>query len=400
MKKSGLKYIFLLSILLAWCVLPAPHTGSTVTETPPVGVWVTVFSQEKVFSSIENADRMIQTCKRSGIQQIYLQVYRADKAYYDSEIADRTSYEKILKSAGRDPIKYILSRAKENGIEVYAWMNMLSIAHNKNAGILKKLTDSALTRDKHGRTPLRKGNKDALDDYYVREDQLFLEPGDKRVRLYLVSIAREILTKYPGFDGLHLDYIRYPAVTPITPGSRFDSHGISYGYGQINSRNFKDATGLDIKTMGFSAENCKKWDDWRRQNVTELVRDVSKETRAISPDLKLSCTIVPSIMRTYLVTFQDWTRWLKEDLIDYVTAMNYTTDPVLMELNSSSLLIPQIKDRIYIGMGAYLLKRNTDAIEEQLEILEALHPGGIVIFSYDDVADNESLQKFIAEQLK
>jgi len=386
----------LLCLILALALFSAGPIDAVPGNTPPTGVWITVFSPEKVLYSKENADRMIKTCKEAGIDHIYLQIYRSDKAYYDSDIADRTAYEKMLAETGEDPLNYILAQAKKNNIKVHAWINLLSLAQNRDAGILNTLGEKVLTKDRHGRTPLRKGDKDELDKYYIRENQLFLEPGNENVRDYLVSIAGEITKKYPGFDGLHLDYVRYPSAVPFIPGSRFDSHGISYGYGDINVENFKEATGLDIKTMKPSRENYKKWDDWRRSRVTSLVREISEHVRAISPGLEISCTIVPSIERTYLVTFQDWTRWLREGLINYVVAMNYTDDTELMELNSRSILLPQLKDRIYIGVGAYLLKDKPEAVKEQMDILRNISPGGIVIFSYDDVAESKELQNVIA----
>ncbi len=389
---------FPLCLILALALFSAGPTDAVPANTPHTGVWITVFSPEKVLYSKENAERMIKTCKDAGIDHIYLQVYRSDKAYYDSDIADRTAYEKMFADAGEDPLTYILTLAKKNNIKVHAWINLFSLAQNKDAGILDTFGEKILTKDRYGRTPLIKGNKDELDKYYIRENQLFLEPGDSNVRKYLVSIAGEIIKKYPGFDGLHLDYVRYPSAVPFIPGSRFDSHGISYGYGDINVENFKKATGLDLENMEPSRENYKKWDDWRRSRITTAVREISEHVRAIAPDLEISCAIVPSIERTYLVAFQDWTRWLREGLIDYVVAMNYTDDPELMELNSRSILFPQLQDRVYIGIGAYLLKGKPEAVKEQLDILRNISPGGIVIFSYDDVAESKELQDVIARR--
>ncbi|MCK4852457.1 MAG: family 10 glycosylhydrolase, partial [Candidatus Omnitrophica bacterium] len=159
-------------------------------------MWISVFSPEKVLYSRENADRMLKNCRNAGIDHVYLQIYRAGKAYYDSDIAPKTEYEKAAAGADSDPLKYLLAQAGKNNIKIYAWINLLSLAQNENAAILDGLGEEVLTQDRHGRSPLRKGNKDGLDKYYIRENQLFLEPGDERVRKYLVSVAEEILKKY------------------------------------------------------------------------------------------------------------------------------------------------------------------------------------------------------------
>jgi len=357
-------------------------------------VWVTVFSPEEVFHSTENADRFIETCTYSGINDVYLQIYRGNKAYYDSEITDKTPFDRIFSEAKQDTLKYLLKKAKKNDIRVHAWINLLSLAQNQDASILKKYGPGILTIDQYGRTSLPEKVKDELDKYYIRENQLFLEPGDARVRKYLTAIAEEIIKKYPDFSGLHLDYIRYPAVVPFVPGSRFTSHGISYGYSETNTKNFKDTTGLDIETMAPSRENFQAWDSWRRCRVTLLLADISAAARKIKPSIEISCAVIPSIDRTYLTTFQDWTKWLEDRSTDYVVAMNYTDDSRLMKLNTDAILFGSFRKKVHIGLGVYLLKAKPEELENQIKYLKEVMPEGIVFFSYDDIASSSRLQEF------
>ncbi|MCK5451647.1 MAG: family 10 glycosylhydrolase, partial [Candidatus Omnitrophica bacterium] len=279
-------------------------------------------------------------------------------------------------------------------IKVHAWINLLSIAHNKKANIIKKYGSKVLTLDQHGRTSLKGDQKDKLDKYYIRENQLFLEPGDRNVREYLTSIVKEIVTKYPKFAGIHLDYIRYPSVVPFIPGSRFSSHGISYGYTKENLKNFKEQSGIDIIKSPYSRDNYKKWDDWRRNNITKLVKKISRAVKKINPDIEVSCTIVPSPERTYLVTLQDWTKWLNEDFVDYVTVMNYTDDTKLFKLYGRSIIALAPKNKLHIGIGAYLLKDKPDILKQQFNSLHELSPAGIVFFSYDDIVRDPSALKY------
>ncbi|MGB3112792.1 MAG: family 10 glycosylhydrolase [Candidatus Omnitrophota bacterium] len=358
-----------------------------------MGVWVTVFSPEKILYSKENADRLIASCKEAGIDHVYVQVYRAGKAYYDSRITDKAPYLKIQESSKTDILDYIIKKAKKNDIKIYAWINLLSLARNKDAFILLKFGDEVLTRDQYGRTPLVDNKKDELDKYFIRENQLFLEPGNEKVRKHLTEITEEIIRRYPGLDGLHLDYIRYPSVVPFAPGSRFTPPGVGYGYGKENIENFRKATGLDVKTMAGSRENFFKWDSWRRDQVTAMVREISDKVRKIAPDKEISCAIVPSVERTYQVNFQDWTRWLREKYVDWVVAMSYTDDPQQMKLYSRSMLLPQFEEKIYIGVGAFLLKGKAEIFKEELDSLKGMNPGGIVIFSYDDIAQDPELRK-------
>jgi uncharacterized lipoprotein YddW (UPF0748 family) len=379
-------------------VLAEPVHGNDTPRTR-LGVWITVFSPHDILGSAETADTFIEKCREAGITDIFLQLYRADKAYYDSDITDRSPFDRRVAGAGKDLIPYLLDRASSRGIRVHAWVNMLCIAHNRDANILRELGPHITTKDQYGRTALIY-KKDELDEYYIREDQLFLEPGYPGVREYLADISEEIVRRYPGFSGLHLDYIRYPAAVPFIPGSRFTSHGITYGYNWPNIKAFMDMTGKDIREGSPGRAGYMKWDSLRRNNVSLLVKAVSERVRTLNSDMEISCTIVPSMERTYLVTLQDWTRWLEEDMADFVVTMNYTDDARLFELNTRSADVPALRDDIMVGVGAYLLKKRKPVLKEQLSFLRRLSPPGVVIFSYDDIAGDRELREFLNKSFR
>lgn len=389
---------FLILTVLTFAITPDKYLSAEEGPSKRLGVWITVFSPEKVLYSRANVNKLISTCEDSAIDDIYLQVYRADKAYYDSGITDRSPHESILLEAKEDLIDYLIKRAHQKGIKVHAWMNCLSIAQNNEANIIKKFGSGVLTKDQYGRTPLKKGNKDKWDNYYIRENQLFLEAGDPRVRKYVTQIASEVLRKYPSFDGIHLDYIRYPSAVPFIPGSRFASHGLSYGYEEVNLNTFKAETGIDVKKLSGAREDFAKWDKFRRDNVSLLVKSISEEAKKLKADIIVSATIVPSLERTYLNTFQHWTRWLNEGFVDYVITMNYTDDADFMKLRTESMFLPDLKDKVQVGIGPYLLKKSSGQTEKQINMLLELSVPAVVLFSYDDVASNVSLQEFLLEK--
>lgn len=376
------KIFFLCLVLVSICL--------TVSAEPArLGTWVPIFSPEKPLYSRDNATRLIETCKKIGIQDIYLQLYREDKAYYQSDITECG----LGKEVREDIVPYLINEAKKNNIKVHAWINLLSIAQNKNANIVQKFGEEIITIDQHGKSSMRENN--VIDKYYIRENQLFLEPSDARVREYLASIAEEIIKKYPSLSGIHLDYIRYPFIVPFVPGSRFNTHGISYGYGNRAVKNFEKDTGLNINTMEKTRENFQIWDDWRRKQITMLVDAISQRARVLSPQIKISCAIAPTIDRAYLSSFQDWSEWIDKGFVDYVVAMNYTDDSRLMELNARSLLAVRPVEKIHIGIAAYLLKDKPKELKTQITSLKKLLCQGIVLFSYDTIAENKDLQALL-----
>lgn len=368
--------------------------STTERENLQLGVWISVFSSGNVLASKTGADNLIDFCSENGITDVYLQIYRSDKAYYDSKILPRETYTQLKESFGEDPIDYIIDLANSRGLRVHLWINALSLAQNKNAYILEKYGDTVLTFDQHGRTP-HVEKEDYLDNYYIREKQLFLEPGNEKVINHVVRIAEEITLRYPDSYGLQLDYIRYPMAVPFIPGSRFTQHGLSYGYNEENIKSFLNKTGIDASAMDLTRKKTKAWDDHRRDNVTHLIREIS---RVIDRDnFKLSCTTVPSIEKSYMVTLQDWTTWLKEELVDEVIFMNYTDDSHLAELYAKSLSIEKFLPRLVMGLGPYLFDDDAKTLKKQIDASIEAGFEKIAFFAYDHLLEEQQMRRVLKD---
>lgn len=349
------------------------------------GVWVTVFSEKKVLYSKEAATELIETCKKAKINEIYLQLYRGGQAHYGSLVSNKTKSGEIHNAAGMDTIEFLLRETQKHNIKVFAWVNVLSLAQNKKAHILAKYGGEILTKDQYSRVSIRNENVNASDKYYLRDDQLFLEPGDPRVTEYTLSVVAEIIERYPLISGVHLDYIRYPLVLPSIPGSRFNKYGLTYGYGEKNLERFKQKTGFSPLNITYSETLYLDWDNWKRDQVTGLVEKISKLVKEKAPNMLVSCAVMPAPERAYAACFQDWPLWLEKGIVDYVVAMNYTIDNRLALENARSALAHRGKGKVLVGIGFFLMKDDTRDILEQYKIIDSLKPDGIVIFSYDDI---------------
>jgi len=360
---------------------------SPVKEQLPRGVWVSVFSAKEWLYSKEGVNKLIERCQKAKINQIYLQFFQSGNFYYDTKIGDRSKYDLMLKSASIDTIDFLLSQAQEKGIKVFAWVNVLSLGKNQQAGILKKYGDSILTRDQYLRLS-HSETKSELDKYYLREDQIFLEPGDPRVEGYMLNVINEIINRYPLISGVHLDYIRYPSPVPFVPGSRFKNFGLTYGFGIKNLERFRDKTGLNPGEALNNEAEYLSWDNWRRQQVTDLVKRISSLVKVKSSDLLVSCAVVPLPERAYTNAFQDWSRWLEEGTVDFVVLMNYTKDSQFAKEVVKSGLGHRGKGKVYVGIGVFLMKSNPEMFFNQYRTALELGPDGIVLFSIDDLTSD------------
>jgi len=380
-----IKILLLLILLLGFTHYSFAQEPKAVSR----GIWVTVFSTKKVLYSQESIVELINSCKKSKINEIYLQLFQSGKAFYRSSICDHSKYDEMLKSCGTDPIVFLIKKARENNIKVFAWVNLLSLGQNMQADIIKKFGPDVLTRDQYLRPSGRK-NPDESDKYYLREDQLFLEPGDPYVGRYLVNITEEILDKYPSLDGIHLDYARYPLTVPFSPGSKFGKFGLNYGFGKRSVERFKNFADFNPLSGFNSDEKSFKWDNWKREQVTLLVKRISKHVKEKSRDYRVSCAVLPYAERAYLCVSQDWPIWLEQGIVDYVVLMSYSKDNQLIKETVKASLALKDKQKIFVGIGLFLLKDNPSSFKEQYKIIKGLNPDGIVFFSYDDISD-ESL---------
>ncbi|MFA6130107.1 MAG: family 10 glycosylhydrolase [Candidatus Omnitrophota bacterium] len=384
--KNKILVLFLACYMFSLGMVSAQDKEIPAKEISARGIWISVFSGKKVLYSKEGVSNLIAQCKKAKINEIYLQFFQSGNAYYDSKSCDRTKYDAMVKAAGMDTLDLLLREAQENNIKVFAWVNVLSLGKNENADILKKFGSSILTLDQYQRRSKTESNTE-LDKYYLREDQVFLEPGDPRIEEYILTIINEIINRYPLINGVHLDYIRYPSPVPFVPGSRFKNFGLTYGYGPRNVERFKDKTGLNPLDTLNNEEEYLAWDNWKRQQVTDLVRKISSLVKVKSPDLAVSCAVIPLAERAYTNAFQDWSAWLEEGIVDYVVLMSYTKDNQFAKEIVKSSLGHRGKGKVYIGIGLFLMKNNPDLFFNQYRMVTDLAPDGIVFFSIDDLTD-------------
>ena len=371
MKKRIL--IFALCLLFTFpalvrCELLTPHASNTSR-----GLLVSLIQNPPTLSNREAIMALVDFAKKARIKVLFVQIYRANQAWFPSKVGDPALYEAALKTLGEDPFALLIREAHGAGIEVHAWLNMLSLSANEGAPLLKKYGPDILTKNLE--------EKKTLADYKI-DSQYFLEPGDTRVRTELIALVEEIVRTYPHLDGVLFDYIRYP-----------DSHP-RYGYTPINMDRFKRSTGLKKIREGSRA-----WSDWKRAQVTELLKLLVQKERAIRPDIHVSATGCMSYERALYEAFQDWPSWVNSGLVDFVTIMNYSPDPAEFERwNGVAKDKVSNRTRLYSGVGAYKLVHSPEIFEKEFRFCEESGIGLCAVFHYGSLLENPMLEKPLLAQ--
>lgn len=333
-------------------------------------LFVSVIQDPPVLSSAKDIKDLVEFSRRAGINNLFVQVYFANKAWFLSKIADPEPYNECLNSVSADPLALLIKEAHASGIKVHAWMNMLSLGGNKDSVFLKKYGVSILTRNTKA--------KNKLEDYKI-DDMFFLEPGDPRVRGELEGIVKELLGAYPDLDGIQFDYIRYPDKEP------------AYGFTDINIARFKAATGVRM----FDSDN-QKWKEWKSLQVTDLLKSLSGLSRQIRPGITVSTTGCMPYSRALYEAFQDWPLWIDKGIIDYVTLMSYS--PVPEEFNSTIVKAKsKVSDfaKVNIAIGAYKLTCSPEDFKKEFVMTGSSGSGGFAIFHYGSLVECPALGEYL-----
>ena len=351
-------------------------------------LWVDCEGENGTLQSKAKIVEMLDEAKRIGCTDVIVQVYRANRSWFRSEKADATPWREIKEAEGIDCLAFLVDEAHKRGLKLHAWFNVFCLTRNTDAPMLKTLGRTIALMDNHGRSVLDYKNfriPPPIGSYYELSDEaLMLDPGNLKVHEYQLAIIKEVLDGYPGIDGVHLDFIRYPSIMPFPPGSRF-SWDIDFGYNPAALERFKAETGLNARTMERTRANCQKWDDFRRENITRFVRSTRKLIADSGQQKELSAAGVAFADRAYLSFFQDWRGWCEEGLVDFVLAMNYTDDRRLARYLSRAAATVQGKAPAYVGLQAFIEPLNVDAILQQIADARAAGAQGVCLFSYDTI---------------
>lgn len=355
--------------LLAVGCLPAPsradESGTSLTTPPrsPVAItgkvramWVTRWDTISAY----DVRTAIRNCVSLGINRVYFQVRGQADAFYRSTLEPWG--EELLrdgKAPDFDPLAVALDEARRQGIELYAWANVLpgwkgDRLPRDRRHVAHRHPDWFLT-DRRGRRPIIRGDRYAL-----------LNPLLPEVRAHLGQVFGEIARNYE-VDGIQLDYIRLlhrdPARGEDVP---FDARTLS---------SFRRRHGTDPES------SPRRWDEFRQQAMDRLVAELARTVRAERPGLPISVAAYANLDEARGHLFQDVPRWIRQGWIDEACPMIYTTSSQLFRSRLGVWRREVPASRLVPGVGLYLF-RSTAPARDQLALLEAGPERGAVYFSY------------------
>ncbi len=298
-------------------------------------------------------DAAIKRLAENGFTAILPNMLWGGAAFYES---------KVLPVAGAvategDQIAKVLTAAKKYGIQTHVWKVNWNLGRDAPPEFVEKMRrESRLQVSASG-----------------KEEPWLCPSHPENQKLEIASMV-EVARNY-AVDGIHFDYIRYPD----------NNHCFCNGC----RRRFATATGAVIEnwprdvTSGDSPLR-QKWLDWRRANITTVVKAVSEQARAVRPKLKISAAVFRNWEVDRDGVGQDWKLWCERGYLDFVCPMDYTNSDGQFEGWIESQKQWAGKTPVYPGIGASSSSSRfgADRVIGQIQITRKHKTGGFVIFNY------------------
>ncbi len=341
-------------------------------------------------------DELFRFARLNSFNHLIVQVRGRGDAYYQSRLVPKGQR---IRDKSFDPLALIIEQAQRENIKVHAWVNMyllwsdqrmpqsdqhLLLHHSdwldiEQAGVS---TPASLVADME---KLREGH-----------EGLYLSPGHPQVADHLVEVCRELLTNY-AVDGLHLDYIRY--------------QDADFGRNPVARQLYKKYNGDDPQQLQTSPERwvgnerqysakIRKWNEYRRHQVTDLVKQIDLMKENIRPNCVLSAAVKPNLYQAKNQFFQEWDVWLAAGYMDWVFPMNYTADLRAFAANIDIIYdnLPQkYRQRIIMGLATY--NQPAADVVDKLLYTRITRFTGISLFSYNTFSQQPGYIRHIYHEM-
>ena len=236
--------------------------------------------------------RILDQYQRANINTVIFQTRVRAALLYPSKIEPwELSLTGVAgKDPGYDPLAFCIDECHKRGMELHAWVVCIPIGTKERQA---KYGAASLTKKRPELVKTAKGG------------EMFMIPGKPETADYIANICKEIVENYD-VDGISLDYIRYPE----------------------SIYNFSDENLYPRSSSQSKA-------DWKRENITRIVRRVHDVVKPIKPWVKLNSSPIGKYKDTsrysaggwngYNAVWQDPILWLKEDWQDLLFPMMYFT---------------------------------------------------------------------------
>lgn len=335
-----------------------------------------------------------------------------------------------------DYLDAFISECHKAGIEVHAWVENFFVGYegydesNVLTGKLPNSEQDAPDKATRAGWVIRDYQN---NDYCQFEGgrYKFIDPSNPEVRKFLQDYYVELLTRYD-FDGLNLDYIRYPVQNGYNYGTNGANVPSDHGYSEFAAAKFLTQQGITFstgnalstlktklnKSTSFADEVValyQEWWDFKTEQVTIHVSEIkaivdqleanrvdnapthqTSATQFSHDDIMISTAIFAG-NSALTQKNQDWETWVKLGYIEITTPMAYyqNTTTLSNELKSMINKIDGVAFN-YAGIAPYFM--GMAPINEVYQAVAAIRSNafGTVIFDTKSIINSPEVVQLVS----
>jgi uncharacterized lipoprotein YddW (UPF0748 family) len=349
--------------------------------------WVDTYNTR--LNNAADVTTIVERVKGAGANAVFVQVRRRGDAWYLRGREPRP--EGVSMDANFDPLAEVLAQGHAAGLEVHAFVVVGAIWNQNNLP-----SNAQHVFNAHGFTPA--GPRAGADNWLTRTrlpdgastsnggyrfgSDYWLDFGHPDAATYTVNLLLDLVRNYD-IDGLHLDRLQYPEIAGSTDGSA------SVGYNEVSLQRFREKYGRPAGSD--PSPDDPDWSNWRREQITALMRRIYLNVIAIKPRVKISVGAIATgdaptsdagwpATDAYARVYQDWRNWTEEGVLDFPIPLIFRAEHTPADAEAFAAWTAWTRSHQYqrqavIGIGSYL-----NSIEGTIkQIRSAFEPGGNLI---------------------
>lgn len=322
-----------------------------LAQTPKPGEFRAVWRHNAYGVEGMTWDQAIKRLKDNGFTAVVPNMLWGGVADYRSDVLpvrDRVAKE-------GDQIALCVAAGKKYGVQVHVWKVNWNLGGAPETFVQRMRTEGRLQRSDAG-----------------VEERWLCPSNPANFQLEHDSML-EVVRKYD-VTGIHFDYIRYP-----------DS---AHCYCDGCRARFEAQEGSPVanwpRDVLRGGTRYAAYQEFRRANITRLVKAVSEEAHRIKPGIKVSAAVFSDWPQCREHVGQDWGAWVKAGYLDFVCPMDYTDSDsgfrakVKVQRDAVAGKIPLIA-----GIGASAPGLPLAQVIDQICISREAGANGFILFEYD-----------------
>jgi len=328
------------------------------------GLWVgrNSLNSQKDLQQLNEIDQQL------GLTDLYLQVRALGTNVYD-----QSNQNQIL-------LDDIIEFCHQRQIKVHAWINVMYVWSKQNPPAASDHTfnleaDHLMTNADNDSPKLKLLRQKGVEGFFV-------DPGAFSNFNQIVSLSKSLIAELH-FDGIHLDYLRYPG-----RGFIFSK----YLRTQFMKRYYLDPIHL-FKGFNQHISWQKLYGNFLLNELNNFVENLRIELNNINNKSMLSVAVKPDMERAKTEYYQDWLNWLQKGDCDYVLMMNYSPDDYEFIRNLDNAARTKLKDKIVCGIGAYYLDQKQ--LEQRMVLVQKSGLKGYALFSFTTLKEQPEILSLV-----